>query len=119
MKGKEHYQIFSKKNVQLLILHYGKNVRQENHFGNPLGVKEDLVGILNVLLWQHLFLIFLLICIQVVLILSFLTTQMKLHKVKHIIINHNGHLHIDGLKMSKSLKNFITIKEILKTYTAN
>ena len=26
---------------------------------------------------------------------------------------HTGHLHIDGLKMSKSLKNFITIKEIL------
>lgn len=27
---------------------------------------------------------------------------------------HIGHLHIEGLKMSKSLKNFITIKEILK-----
>ena len=27
---------------------------------------------------------------------------------------HTGHLHIDGLKMSKSLKNFITIKEILQ-----
>ena len=26
---------------------------------------------------------------------------------------HCGHLHIDGLKMSKSLKNFITIKHIL------
>ncbi len=26
---------------------------------------------------------------------------------------HTGHLHIDGLKMSKSLKNFITVKEIL------
>ena len=26
-------------------------------------------------------------------------------------------MHIDGLKMSKSLKNFITIKEILKYYT--
>lgn len=31
---------------------------------------------------------------------------------------HTGHLHIDGLKMSKSLKNFTTIKEMLKTYTA-
>lgn len=31
---------------------------------------------------------------------------------------HAGHLHIDGLKMSKSLKNFITIKEILEVYTA-
>lgn len=30
---------------------------------------------------------------------------------------HTGHMHIDGLKMSKSLKNFITIKEILKYYT--
>lgn len=27
---------------------------------------------------------------------------------------HTGHLHIDGLKMSKSLKNFVTIKELLK-----
>ncbi len=28
---------------------------------------------------------------------------------------HSGHLHIDGLKMSKSLKNFITIREALQT----
>ncbi len=27
---------------------------------------------------------------------------------------HTGHLHIEGLKMSKSLKNFITIKEFLQ-----
>ncbi len=32
---------------------------------------------------------------------------------------HVGHLHIEGLKMSKSLKNFITIKKILEEYTAN
>ncbi|AYV83660.1 MAG: cysteinyl-tRNA synthetase [Hyperionvirus sp.] len=31
---------------------------------------------------------------------------------------HFGHLNIVGKKMSKSLKNFITIKDILKTYTA-
>lgn len=31
---------------------------------------------------------------------------------------HTGHLHIDGLKMSKSLKNFITIREMLETCTA-
>ncbi|CAK5265381.1 unnamed protein product [Mycena citricolor] len=31
---------------------------------------------------------------------------------------HSGHLHIEGLKMSKSLKNFITIDEILQRYTA-
>lgn len=31
---------------------------------------------------------------------------------------HTGHLHIDGLKMSKSLKNFTTIKEMLQTYSA-
>lgn len=30
---------------------------------------------------------------------------------------HTGHLHIEGLKMSKSLKNFITIDEILKRFT--
>ncbi|KAF8511822.1 tRNA synthetases class I (C) catalytic domain-containing protein [Hysterangium stoloniferum] len=31
---------------------------------------------------------------------------------------HTGHLNIEGLKMSKSLKNFITIDEILQRYTA-
>lgn len=30
---------------------------------------------------------------------------------------HSGHLNIDGLKMSKSLKNFITIKDTLKQFT--
>jgi cysteinyl-tRNA synthetase len=30
---------------------------------------------------------------------------------------HFGHLHIAGRKMSKSLKNFITIREALQTYT--
>jgi cysteinyl-tRNA synthetase len=30
---------------------------------------------------------------------------------------HSGHLHIDGLKMSKSLKNFITIKGALTQYS--
>ena len=30
---------------------------------------------------------------------------------------HTGHLSIEGLKMSKSLKNFITIKEALRKYT--
>nr|CAG8571770.1 15961_t:CDS:10 [Entrophospora candida] len=31
---------------------------------------------------------------------------------------HVGHLHIEGQKMSKSLKNFITIKQALKKYTS-
>lgn len=31
---------------------------------------------------------------------------------------HSGHLHIDGFKMSKSLKNFITIREALKMHTS-
>ncbi|XP_049851398.1 cysteine--tRNA ligase, cytoplasmic-like [Schistocerca gregaria] len=31
---------------------------------------------------------------------------------------HAGHLHIDNLKMSKSLKNFITIEEVLSQYPA-
>lgn len=30
---------------------------------------------------------------------------------------HSGHLMIDGLKMSKSLKNFLTIRDILQQYT--
>jgi len=31
---------------------------------------------------------------------------------------HSGHLHITGCKMSKSLKNFISIEEALQTYSA-
>ncbi|GAV48483.1 hypothetical protein ZYGR_0I07800 [Zygosaccharomyces rouxii] len=31
---------------------------------------------------------------------------------------HTGHLHIEGQKMSKSLKNFITVQESLKMYTS-
>ena len=31
---------------------------------------------------------------------------------------HSGHLHIDGCKMSKSLKNFISIKEVLSQHSA-
>ncbi|ORZ26022.1 cysteinyl-tRNA synthetase [Absidia repens] len=31
---------------------------------------------------------------------------------------HAGHLHVEGQKMSKSLKNFISIQEALKLYTA-
>jgi cysteinyl-tRNA synthetase len=30
---------------------------------------------------------------------------------------HSGHLEIEGLKMSKSLKNFVTIREALNSYT--
>ncbi|TPX66703.1 cysteine---tRNA ligase [Spizellomyces sp. 'palustris'] len=32
---------------------------------------------------------------------------------------HAGHLHIEGQKMSKSLKNFVTIQEALTQYTAS
>jgi cysteinyl-tRNA synthetase len=35
------------------------------------------------------------------------------------IFIHIGHLHIDGLKMSKSLKNFITINNIIEKYDSN
>lgn len=31
---------------------------------------------------------------------------------------HSGHLHIEGRKMSKSLKNFITIRQALETHSA-
>jgi cysteinyl-tRNA synthetase len=31
---------------------------------------------------------------------------------------HTGHLHIQGKKMSKSLKNFTTIKEMLEVFTS-
>ena len=32
---------------------------------------------------------------------------------------HTGHLHIDKMKMSKSLKNFLKIKDITKEYNHN
>ncbi|GAB5362949.1 hypothetical protein AAMO2058_000842200 [Amorphochlora amoebiformis] len=38
---------------------------------------------------------------------------------KDTIWLHTGHLHIQGLKMSKSLKNFITIKNFLADYSAD
>ena len=38
------------------------------------------------------------------------------HWVRYFL--HSGHLTIAGCKMSKSLKNFITIQEVLKRYTA-
>lgn len=47
--------------------------------------------------------------------------QAEAHFDCHQWINyflHTGHLHVEGQKMSKSLKNFITIQEALKTYSA-
>ena len=35
-----------------------------------------------------------------------------------IVLLHSGHLTIEGCKMPKSLKNFVTIKDALKKYTA-
>lgn len=32
---------------------------------------------------------------------------------------HTGHLNIEGLKMSRSLKNFVTVKEIMNQYSHN
>jgi len=48
--------------------------------------------------------------------------QANAHNNKNKWVNffiHVGHLNIEGLKMSKSLKNFITIKEILEKYNSN
>ncbi|PVU86083.1 hypothetical protein BB560_006818 [Smittium megazygosporum] len=47
--------------------------------------------------------------------------QSEAHFENHQWVNyfmHAGHLHIEGSKMSKSLKNFISIKDALKKYTA-
>ncbi|KAI7894869.1 cysteinyl-tRNA synthetase [Mucor mucedo] len=47
--------------------------------------------------------------------------QAEAHYDCHQWVNyflHAGHLHVEGQKMSKSLKNFITISEALQTYTA-
>jgi cysteinyl-tRNA synthetase len=32
---------------------------------------------------------------------------------------HTGHINVDGIKMSKSLNNFILAKDILKKYSSN
>ena len=48
---------------------------------------------------------------------SSLKNEKKKEWIPHWV--HTGHLHIDGLKMSKSLKNFITIKDVLKGSTSN
>lgn len=47
--------------------------------------------------------------------------QAEAHYCSHRWVNyfmHAGHLHIEGLKMSKSLKNFITIRNCLERYNA-
>lgn len=47
--------------------------------------------------------------------------QAEAHQCTHQWVSyflHSGHLHIDGLKMSKSLKNFITIRNCLTRYNA-
>lgn len=47
--------------------------------------------------------------------------QAEAYHCSHQWVNyflHAGHLHIEGLKMSKSLKNFITIRKCLERYNA-
>jgi cysteinyl-tRNA synthetase len=44
-------------------------------------------------------------------------SKQELISVRHFI--HSGHLNISGMKMSKSLKNFVTIREMLQHNTAN
>jgi cysteinyl-tRNA synthetase len=43
--------------------------------------------------------------------------HMRGHWIEHWL--HIGHLHIDGLKMSKSLKNFITIEHLLSDHPSS
>jgi cysteinyl-tRNA synthetase len=46
--------------------------------------------------------------------------QAEAHCGNHQWVNHfwhAGHLHIHGRKMSKSLKNFITIRQALKDFS--
>lgn len=54
-KLKEHYPNSQEIKKMLVILHYGKKVKKMSLHGNLHGVLEDLVGILNVLLWQQVF----------------------------------------------------------------
>lgn len=53
---------------------------------------------------------------MVVLIVSWQAYFNNDHWVRYFL--HSGHLTISGCKMSKSLKNFITIKEALNRHTA-
>ena len=45
-----------------------------------------------------------------------LTPLLAVQQVNYFL--HSGHLQIEGLKMSKSLKNFVTVREALETYSA-
>jgi cysteinyl-tRNA synthetase len=47
---------------------------------------------------------------------AYLHSELSNEWIPHWV--HTGHLHIQGLKMSKSLKNFITIQELLEMDTA-
>jgi cysteinyl-tRNA synthetase len=60
-----------------------------------------------------------------VLICSFRTTKTKLHRVRARRASrpakfwmHNGFVRVDNEKMSKSLGNFFTIREVLAKYDA-
>ena len=48
--------------------------------------------------------------------LSFQAYYENDHWVRYFL--HSGHLHIDGCKMSKSLKNFITIRQAREKYSS-
>lgn len=47
---------------------------------------------------------------------AYLQSELSNEWIPHWV--HTGHLHIQGLKMSKSLKNFVTIQELLEMDTA-
>lgn len=59
---------------------------------------------------------FILNCFIVLCYLTFKAYFNNDHWVRYFL--HAGHLTIEGCKMSKSLKNFITIKDALKKHTA-
>jgi len=52
----------------------------------------------------------------------FYPEELKVDKTSNIWFDHymhTGHLNIDGCKMSRSLKNFITVKDILAEFSSN
>ncbi len=97
----------------------GNRRRKENHHGYPHGVTVVRAGISNAQRCPRNILVNRLISMQVVKTLCSRIMKMKSHRVRRQMAKefasywmHNGFLNIDNKKMSKSLGNFRTVREI-------
>ncbi|GJP72626.1 hypothetical protein CLOP_g3394 [Closterium sp. NIES-67] len=97
-----------------------------SHRGRRLGAMDGLDGTSSALPWRQISLDFPWIFTQGAIDLRFphhdneLAQAEAFHECSQWVnyFLHAGHLHIEGHKMSKSLKNFITIRQALEKYSA-